>query len=381
MKSRAVSLAAGSLVAAAVFSSRLGVANPLLVITFGASGWAWARGQVVPRPLVGPLSAPMLVFVAASLASALFSWDPVVSVQQLPRLVVFLLVPLSASLLTPLWWSRLVWGLAAATLVLSLWGLWQYLHGYNSLEQRIRGPLSHYMTYAGWLLLAVSVLLAVALLARWPARWVLLVPAALAVVALGLSYTRSAWVGLGVAVLVLAACYHRRLLVAYPLLALVILLLAPQAVRQRVVSIVDLRQPANFDRLCMVYSGWQMVRDHALTGVGLDMVATAYPLYRRDDAPRYRVPHLHNNLLQIAAERGLVAAGAYLWFVGGFLVLSWRALPQLAVASRPYVAAALTAVAASSAAGLFEYNFWDAELQYLTLVLMGGACGLMEARA
>jgi hypothetical protein len=44
------------------------------------------------------------------------------------------------------------------------------------------------------------------------------------------------------------------------------------------------------------------------------------------------------------------------------------------------VAAALSAVAAISTAGLFEYNFWDAEIQYLTFVLMGGAYAQMEAQ-
>ena len=69
----------------------------------------------------------------------------------------------------------------------------------------------------------------------------------------------------------------------------------------------------------MTISGMEMVRDFPLTGVGLDMVDRLYPLYRRDDAPRWRVPHLHNNPVQIAAERGLPALAAYLWLHRRFL--------------------------------------------------------------
>lgn len=369
------------MVAGAVFSSRLAVANPLLVASGLATLWAWRKGEFSGTRWVWPLAAPVAVFCGASVLSAFFSVDPWVSVAQLPRLLVFLLVPLGANLMSEGAFRFLAWGLSGVTSMLSLWGLWQYAHGYDSLEHRIRGPLSHYMTYAGWLLLAFCVLLALALLSRERGRWFWLVSAALALVAIFLSYTRNVWVGMGVGVLVLAACWRRRLLLLYPVLGAAVLVVFPSEVRERLFSMLDLRQPANFDRLCMVYSGVQMVRDHPLTGVGLDMVPKMYPLYRRDDAPRYRVPHLHNNLLQIAAERGLPALVAYLWLVGSFLAQAWRSLPRLAPFPRAAVAAALSAVAATTAAGLFEYNFWDAEIQYLTLVLVGGAYAHMEGAA
>ncbi|MGC8915688.1 MAG: O-antigen ligase family protein [Thermoanaerobaculum sp.] len=360
----------------AAFSSRLGVANPLLVAAAVAASLAFRRGQLgKPR---WPLAAPLGIFGLASVLSAFFSVDPVTSARQLPRLLVFLLVPLAANLMTERAWRVLGWGLGAMTLVFALWGFWQYAHGYDTLALRIRGPLSHYMTYAGWLLVASCLLLGLGLLSPHRIHRLWLVPVALALVALFLSYTRNSWVGLGVGVLVLAACWRRRLLWLYPVLLVAVVVFFPSEVRHRIVSTLDLRQPANFDRLCMVYSGLQMVRDRPLTGVGLDMVPKMYPLYRRDDAPRYRVPHLHNNLLQIAAERGVVALAAYLWLIAAFAARCWRALPRLSGLSRAAVAASLSAVAAVSFAGLFEYNFWDAEIQYLTLVVMGGAVGFAE---
>jgi len=378
---RAAGLAAGALAAGAVFSSRLAVANPLFLLAAVAALVALRRGELAGRPWGRWLAGPSLLFVGASVVSALASQDPLTSVQQLPRLLVFALIPLAAALSTEYFLRFLAWGLAVVTSVLAVWGVWQYFHGFDSLAQRIRGPLSHYMTYAGWLLLAAVVLLGLALLAPIPGRWLLLVPVAAALAALALSFTRNAWVGFAAGVLALAACWRRRLLLVYPLLLLAVLLVFPRSVRERLFSTLDLRQHANYDRLCMLYSGLQMVRDHPFTGVGLDMVPKLYPLYRRDDAPRYRVPHLHNNPLQIAAERGLVALLAYLWLVGAFLVTAFRTLPRSSGEARAWVAAAASAVVAITVAGLFEYNFWDAEIQYLTFVLMGAAAGLGERAA
>jgi len=362
-------VAAAALAGAAVFSARLALANGLLVVALGAGWVAWRRGELAGHPLARPLLAPLAAFAALSVLAALASLDPLVSVGNLPRLLVFAVVPLAAAWLDESWWPRLVTGLALTGGVLSVWGIVQYHLGADSLEHRIRGPLSHYMTYSGWLLLVVLVLLTDALLSG--RRLWQVVPAALGIVALVLSFTRNAWVGLVAGLLLLAVLWHRRLLLVYPLAFLLLWAVLPHAIVARAVSTVDLRQPANYDRLCMAISGVQMVRDHPWSGVGLGMVSSMYSLYRRDDAPRWRVPHLHNNLLQIAAERGLPAAAAYLWLLGAFARQAWRGVGQPDRRRRVMAAASLVAVTGITVAGLFEYNFWDAEIQYLTLVLMG----------
>ncbi len=376
---RARALAAGAIVAAAATSTRLGLANPLLVIA-GVAAWkAWRGGELSGRPFAWSLLPPLALFAAASLVSTAFSLDPLQSADKLPRLAVLLLVPLSAALIDHPWWRRLVAALAVVTTVLAVWGIVQYVEGANDLEHRITGPMSHYMLYAGWVLLGVTVVLAELLLNPTRRVWLLLPPAVLGGVALFLSYTRNAWVGLAAALLVLAAVWRRRLLLLYPVIAVALWLAFPRSVLDRVVSTFDLRQGSNYDRVCMTISGIQMIRDFPITGVGLDMVDRLYPLYRRDDAPRWRVPHLHNNVVQIAAERGLPALLAYLWLLGAFLTVTWRGIPALSGRRRAAAAASLAAIVATSVAGLFEYNFWSANIQYLVLVLMGAGVGQVEA--
>lgn len=372
--------AAAAIVGAAAFSSRLALANSLVVATLVLSWYAWRRGELAGQPWARRLVRPLAVFSALSVVAALASLDPIVSVGRLPRLVVFLLVPLAAALIDERWWPRLVVGLAGVGGVLALWGIIEYQMGADSLEHRIRGPLSHYMTYSGWLLLVVLVL-ATELVLSLRRRFWLVVPVVLGVVALLLSFTRNAWVGLAAGLLLLAAVWRRRLLLVFPVAAVVLWGVLPRAVVDRATSTVDLRQPANYDRLCMVRSGVQMVRDHPWSGVGLDMVSSVYSLYRRDDAPRWRVPHLHNNFLQVAAERGLPALLAYLWLLVAFFRQAWRGVDGPGPVRRAAAAASLVAVTGITIAGLFEYNFWDAEIQYLTLVLMGVGAGMGERAA
>ena len=50
--------------------------------------------------------------------------------------------------------------------MLSLVGVWQFLHGGDDLSNRIRGTLSHYMTFSGIAMIAACLLLGFALEGR-----------------------------------------------------------------------------------------------------------------------------------------------------------------------------------------------------------------------
>ena len=158
---------------------------------------------------------------------------------------------------------------------------------------------------------------------RWriPWRWAAL--AAINAALLG-SYTRNAWVALALSLTVMIAFRVPRLLPAYLPAAVLFIALAPVPILHRMLSIVDLRDSSNYDRLCMLEAGITMVRQRPVFGVGPDMVKRFYPIYRAPAAPRYEVPHLQNTLLQLAAERELLSLAAYWPFTVVAVAAAWR---------------------------------------------------------
>jgi O-antigen ligase len=121
----------------------------------------------------------------------------------------------------------------------------------------------------------------------------------------------------------------------------------------------------------------EMIRDHPFFGVGVANVKEVYPLYRLGDAPRFRIPHLHNNPVQIWAERGIFALMAYLWFVGAFVLACVRG-SRSSERARLFGDAGLAAITALTLAGLFEYNFGDSEVLHVTLALVAFTLAGME---
>ena len=118
----------------------------------------------------------------------------------------------------------------------------------------------------------------------------------------------------------------------------------------------------------MLEIGKAIVRDHPAFGVGPEMIESVYAKYRPPTAVNPTNPHLHNVPMQIAAERGLLALGAWLWFVVVALRDSLRQVRR--GPARPVAAAACAAVVGMLGAGLLEYNFGDSEFFMLLLGLM-----------
>ena len=314
---------------------------------------------------------PLLAYAGWTLVSAAASVNPTASIIDSKQLFLLLMVPVVATFARGPKATRAIDVIIAVGSASALYGIAQFnLFGFASEANRPVGPLDHWMTYSGVLMLATGAAVARLLYVSrdwvWPA---IAVPAL--VVALFYTLTRNAMVGLAASVSVLLAERNWRLLLALPVLGVILLVAAPQVVTSRIQSIGDLTDLTTRDRVAMLRSGVHMVQDNPLTGVGPDMVKVVYPQYR--DAT-YAVndinPHLHNVPMQIAAERGLPALAIWLWFVVVASRDLWRQLRRSEGYVRAAAGAGVAAMVAMLVAGQFEYNFGDSEFLMLFLGLI-----------
>lgn len=311
------------------------------------------------------------LFVLLLVLSALFSLHPAPSLYALKGVFTFLLFPLFVSAMEKKEDVFCVAGaLGFAAFVLALIGVWQFLHGSDTLHHRIEATLSHYMTFSGILLLVCLLALGYALEGKkW--RWGALALAALLACTLLLTFTRNAYVGFFVALIVYLALRRRKWLVAVPALAVVVYLLSSAPIERRLLSTFNPGDPTNHDRIDMVIAGSRMVADYPVFGLGLTLVKPYYPLYRVPDSIRWRVPHLHDNIVQIAAESGVFAALAYIAIIATAIVFCWKRLnAETDPSLRGLLAGVFLALVGITAAGFFEYNFGDVEVLMTTLVIM-----------
>jgi O-antigen ligase len=236
--------------------------------------------------------------------------------------------------------------------------------------------------------LALAAVFLVGTRGPWPAPSTSFALAALTLAvsswALVISRTRNAWLGAvaGLATVILVRAPRALWLIPAGIAA--VLAVGPEPVLDRL-TVTD---AASRDRYYMWQAGLDMIRDRPVFGQGPGMILNVYPEYRWAEAPNPRAPHLHDNALQIAAERGLPCLIWWVWLLAEAMGSAYRELPKRGDPGGPGVpdprwgaAAALAVLVAVMVAGLFEYNFGDSEILMFVLLATALPFALRRRRA
>ena len=357
-----------------------------ILLTLTLAAWAILR----PRgPRWPGYTVPMAAFMLATLLSLAMSPDPSVGAGPVRKFVLVSLGLLAATFVTTE--SRLrqtVKALVVVASVAALVGLIQF--GFQYAEFRSTGDLAddpmvlaratgfmgHWMTFGGGQMLVWSAALPLLMALKFGA---FRIGAGLIGVGLIFGFTRSVWIGAFAAVAVAAVYLPFRQIGRLLIPVVIVAILASGFIVRRVsMSFMEGNFAPDTGRIEMAGVGVRMVRDHPFFGVGPERVVSEFEAYYRgEDIQNLYIGHLHNNFLQIAAERGLICLIAFLWLflrIGLDMVRGARSTDPV----RKWASVAgLTVSMAFLSAGLFEYNFGDSEVLMLFLFLVSIPYGIM----
>lgn len=351
-----------------------------------------------------PIKLPLALFVALTIISWLASGHIHEGTPQIRKFFVFTVLLLVASTFHKISEIRalvLIW--AAVATLSAVRSLVQFGQKYQEsaelhrnfyefyIGQRITGFMSHWMTFGGEEMIVLLLLLALlffSIIRKWKAAgWIC---AAVLAVSLVLGFTRSIFLlGFPVGLLYLLWFWHKWLLAAVPVIAVIAFLVAPGALKERVTSIMQPhgQMDSNMHRTITRRAGIQMIRAHPLLGLGPEVMKDpkTFDHYVPADIPR-PLPegwygHLHNDYLQYAAERGIPTLLAMLWLIGKALWDFATALRRMASSpeARFVLHGAIAVILAILAEGLLEYNLGDSEVLTLFLATIAFGYVAMEA--
>jgi O-antigen ligase len=322
-----------------------------------------------------PILIPAMAFCYCVFLSAVFSIHPSNSLYNAKNLALFIILPILYDTVRDLDDIKLIFGVLIFAGVLSaLYGLSQYFASDDLLEQRLTSFMSHWMTFSGLLMILNVLLFSHLLFSKKHPVW--FYPAfGIISLALLLSLTRNAWLGFLAAATVLIAMRKVRWIIAVPLVIAIVfvgsILIFPSAVAQRITNIFNPNETSNRDRILMIRSGWEIIKDYPITGVGINMIKDVYPQYRSPDSVFRNNQHLHNNVVQMAAENGILALVAWLWLIGKVLsdLIRWKR-NEMSREEQFMIHGTIGIVISLFVAGMFEYNFGDSEIKMLFLALI-----------
>jgi len=314
---------------------------------------------------------PLIVYSGLSLVSSFRSVDTEISLKDSKELLLFLIVPIIYTGFRQgkaLKKASLVF-LASAYLC-SLYSLLYFIFKAQPGE-RVTGFMGHYMTQAGILLLFCSMALSMFFFLREKVRFLWGIGVLLALFPLILTQTRSAWIGLVIAVSLIILLYKPKALIIIPIAAGLFFIASPQHIKKRALSIFSLESYSNKQRIEYTKAGIKIIKDFPLLGSGPDTVDMVFqnPKYGLSEDAKRNV-HLHNNIIQIGAERGIPTLLAWIAFLAWAFISLIKLLKNKDPTIYPFTVAGLAAILALASAGLFEYNFGDSEITTLFLFMI-----------
>ncbi len=345
------------------------------LVFLALAGWllamAWRRRWDLPAT---PLNWPLFLLGAALLLSSLAAGylnGSLFGLRKVGLMAVFFLTVALAR--EPLFARRYLDLFLLGATVCAVWSLFAHALGWDG--GRARSFSGDYMAAGGMYMLALVLATARALHAGGRARWTWWGGAVLLGLALIFTYTRSSWLGAAAGLVLVAGLKDWRLPAVGAAAVVLFLLAFPHSpISERAFTVTSKYTSSNVERRYMWDSGLRMFRDRPWLGYGVDNLGRDYGRYVNPKAEEQSPPHVHNTPLQLALNGGVIAVGAYLWWLIAFLALglaAWRR-QRAAEPERAGAALGLTgAMLAFAVNGLFEFNFGTSQVITIVYFLTG----------
>lgn len=329
------------------------------------------------RQMQLPIVMPIALFLLACIISIFASvnvYSSVIYSRKLLEITIFFFIINNVSQNDSL---KLLKILICSMTIMSLYAICHAVVNGVSLEMRASGTMSIYMTFSGLLMLTnimtISYLLFNVNKTNISKEWWIIIALLINMVSLFFTLSRNAWIGLLGGICFSFYFRKRVLLLLTPVLIAILLFISPDVIKHRMISIFDIHDPTNLERLSMWQSGINIIKDHLLVGCGLDCVKEIYPSYKTAESSINNPGHLHNNILQITAQTGLVGLVAWIsiWVIYFSKISTLlKVVDKEDLLTRAIIVGSLSVFVSFLCAGIFEYNFGDSEILMLLLFLL-----------
>ena len=171
--------------------------------------------------------------------------------------------------------------------------------------------------------------------------------------------------------IVLLVVLRRRWVPVYIAVLALLVLLGPSAYRDRITTMFDPQYRTNVQRINMMRGGASIFREHPVIGTGPVDLGDIY----REHMPPGAVHvhgHMHNIFLHVAVTLGAVGLAAFVWLLAAMFIIVGRNLRlDLPPPERALTAGSLGAMTGFIINGLFDWNFGDAEVLTMMLIIVG----------
>ena len=358
----------------------------LVVTYFFARAFGGQKGKAIDG-----VDLLLLIFPVFCVVSALFSFARADSLKVIVMwLGLFACVPFVRRVIDRT--ARLksaLWALTAGAVASGLYGLFQFLSGkvdttwtdtnlFETIQLRVYSTFANPNVYGEFLLIVLPLVAGFALCFKGWKRWLLLGADLLLLVNMVLTYSRGCYVGIALTALVFMWHFSKKwTVVALALGVPLAILVMPQSVVDRILSIGNMADTSTDYRIMIYIGTLMMLTRYWLGGVGVGEKAfnAVYPYYALSGVI---APHSHSLFFQSAVSFG-IAGLIYLLAVWGIYQRRMNDVRQMKASPLMLgFGAVFWGLMVQSAFDYTWYNYRVFQLFWLVIVLGFAAAELIK---
>lgn len=185
-----------------------------------------------------------------------------------------------------------------------------------------------------------------------------------------LTQSRNVFLAVAVSLLIFGIFMNRKFFLVFVVFVALLLALVPTEFRHRITSIVDPKYESNASRLIMWNIGWQMFKDHPLTGIGDNEITKVYKMYKQPEF-HGEGSHLHSNYFMVLATKGIFGMIFYIALFFTLFLKHFKYFRQSKDKSDKYlIFGCILAMISFHISGIFEWIYGDWEVFTLFLFVI-----------
>lgn len=358
-----------SLIGVAAFSL-FSISLTQICVVVGALSWiikaSATRGW---GNVESPLGYSFLFFFVACVLAVLFSGDVMHGLSGLKKMLLVIVFFWAVNCINIKNHNLILKFLFISSLVAASYGFYQALSAGISENSRVDGTMSIYMTFAGVLMLVL--LMALSRLLFYSPKDPITIAVLVSLTAcLFFTLTRQAWLGVLMGGVFLIFVREKKFLLAVPFIIAIAIALSPAAVKERIYSMVNLKDRTLGIRMQLWAGGWEIFKDNPVIGCGFKCVDREFSKYPEHAEILKKYKGLHNNFIQLAVDVGFLGLSAWMsiWIL--FFLEIYRRKPPPGDETRWIYFGSAAAGIGFLSGGFFEVNFYDSEVIMLMYFLM-----------
>jgi putative inorganic carbon (HCO3(-)) transporter len=205
-------------------------------------------------------------------------------------------------------------------------------------------------------------------------KLLLLIPLGINTLTLLLTFSRGAWIGFALALVIMIAVYDKRWLPVIAIAGVLSLFVLPKVFVDRILTIFISNGDSSTDYRYLIWFGSRnILKDYWLfgTGLGYGSFSRIYSLYRMGGV---YAAHSHNIFFEIFLETGIFGLVTFLYLLIKSFVTGFRAiLDQHSKTTHMIIMVGLAALAGLMLHGLVENTLFDVRIITMLWVLFGYA--------